>query len=226
MTDCLARLKKWTATLGVPDDHQIGFSKLNDYDPDTGKSTPTGWRTYYLFGRAEVTGDYITDATVGQDNNSGAIGQFYVRRHVQPGGRRPLRGGDRRQHPASLRHHPRRRDRLGAGHQARRSAAARRSITIGAGDPEKQLTTPGSSSWCSGRARCPRPSRRATSRSSGRRSGATRSARRVKGALVGAGLVLVFMMLLLPQERRRRGRGRALQPDAADGGPRHASAPR
>ena len=86
MTDCLARLKKWTATLGVPDDHQIGFSKLNDYDPDTGKSTPTGWRTYYLFGRAEVTGDYITDATVGQDNNSGAIGQFYVAVTFSPAG--------------------------------------------------------------------------------------------------------------------------------------------
>ena len=87
MTECLARFKKWTATLNVPDDHQIGFEKVVDRDPDTGKATPVGWRTFYLFGRAEVTGDYITDATVGQDNTNGAgLGRYYVGVTFSPAG--------------------------------------------------------------------------------------------------------------------------------------------
>ena len=70
----LERFKKWVATLTVPDDHQVGFMKLTEFDPDTQKLTEIGWRTYYLFSRAEVTGDYITDATVAQDNQSAGAG--------------------------------------------------------------------------------------------------------------------------------------------------------
>ena len=134
-----ARFKAWASTLSVPDDHVIGFEAVTEPVADTEplQFKQVGWRTLYLFARAEVTGDYITDASIGQDQQN--FGQYYVEPDVQPGRRRPLRGGHRRERQPPLRDHPRRHRRLGARSSARRSAAAARTITMGAGDPEKQL---------------------------------------------------------------------------------------
>jgi preprotein translocase subunit SecD len=71
------RLKAWTSKLNVPDDHQIGFHALTEFDPDTNVSTEVGWMTYYLYSRAELTGDYITDARRAQDTQNGR-GEWFV----------------------------------------------------------------------------------------------------------------------------------------------------
>ena len=43
-----------------------------------------GWRTLYLYARAELTGDYITDASTGQDQQN--FGQYYVLLSFCPAG--------------------------------------------------------------------------------------------------------------------------------------------
>ncbi len=86
LTDCLGRFKAWSKTLNVPDDHTIGFEKV--IEPVDGTEPlqfkQVGWRTFYLYSRAEVTGDYITDASTGQDQQN--FGQYYVLLSFSPAG--------------------------------------------------------------------------------------------------------------------------------------------
>jgi preprotein translocase subunit SecD len=86
LNDCLGRLRTWTKTLSIPDDHVVGFEGVTEpvegTDPQQFKQV--GWRTLYLFSRAEVTGDYITDASTGQDQQN--FGQYYVSLAFSPAG--------------------------------------------------------------------------------------------------------------------------------------------
>jgi preprotein translocase subunit SecD len=59
MSDALKRMQEWVATLSVPDDHEIGFEKRLDYDEEKDVYEEIGWRSYYLFSKAEITGDLI-----------------------------------------------------------------------------------------------------------------------------------------------------------------------
>jgi preprotein translocase subunit SecD len=61
-------LRAYAATLPVPDDHEIVIGR-QDPDPERGGE---GWRTYYLFRLAEVTGEDLDDAAVGFDPQSGS----------------------------------------------------------------------------------------------------------------------------------------------------------
>jgi len=85
MLQALERLKKWAATLQVPDDHVIGYEKIEDPDEETGKFIEKGWRTFYLYSRAEVTGEYITDATRAVNTQSG-MPEVYVSITFSPAG--------------------------------------------------------------------------------------------------------------------------------------------
>ncbi len=76
MPQALKRFQEWTSTLTVPDDHEIGFGKVLTYNENTGVQEETGWRTYYLYGKAEVTGDMVRDAQVSQDTSS--FGGYFV----------------------------------------------------------------------------------------------------------------------------------------------------
>jgi preprotein translocase subunit SecD len=86
MADCLGRLRAWATTLNAPDDHVIGFEGVTEPVPDTEplQFKEVGWRTLYLFGRAEVTGDSITDASIGQDQQN--FGQYFVSLTFSPAG--------------------------------------------------------------------------------------------------------------------------------------------
>jgi len=193
MTECLARMRKWTATLGVPDDHQVGFGKMNDYDPDTGKSTPTGWRTYYLFGRAEVTGDYITDATVGQDNNSGAVGQFYVAVTFSPAGAdrfEEVTGANIQRRFAIILD-----DEINSAPVIKSKIGAHASITLGAGDPEQQLAQAKELEVVLRSGALPAPISLSNESLIGPSLGRDSIGQGVKGMLVGSGLVLLFMVV-------------------------------
>ncbi|MCA1665162.1 MAG: protein translocase subunit SecD, partial [Myxococcales bacterium] len=56
----------------VPSDHEIGY-ELKESKDDEGNATSTDklWRTYYLHRRAELTGEYIQDAEVSWDQQTG-----------------------------------------------------------------------------------------------------------------------------------------------------------
>jgi preprotein translocase subunit SecD len=86
LSDCLARFKGWTKTLNVPDDHVVGFQGVQE--PIEGSEPlqfrQVGWRTLYLYARAEITGDYITDAQTDTDQQN--FGRPYVRLTFSPAG--------------------------------------------------------------------------------------------------------------------------------------------
>ncbi len=71
-----AELEKFIAALDgenkVPGDHEIGYELVPERELEEGapKKDPV-WRTYYLHRRAELTGEYITDAEVGWDQQTG-----------------------------------------------------------------------------------------------------------------------------------------------------------
>ena len=194
MAECLARFKKWTATLDVPDDHQIGFHKESDFDPDTGKGTPSGWRTYYLFGRAEVTGDYITDANVGQDNNSGAgVGQFYVAVTFSPAGAdrfEEVTGANIQRRFAIILD-----DEINSAPVIKSKIGAHASITLGSGDPEQQLQQAKELEIVLRSGALPAPISLSNESLIGPSLGRDSISDGIRGMLVGSGLVLVFMAM-------------------------------
>jgi preprotein translocase subunit SecD len=51
----------------VPTDHEIGYEQVQSKDEEGTATKDRMWRTYYLHRRAELTGEYITDADVSQD---------------------------------------------------------------------------------------------------------------------------------------------------------------
>jgi preprotein translocase subunit SecD len=187
-------MKKWVATLTVPDDHQIGYEKVTEFDPDTQKSTEIGWRTFYLFARAEVTGEYITDATVAQDTQSGAgVGNFYVAVTFSPAGAdrfEEVTGANVQRRFAiilddEIDSAPVIRTKIGGG---------RASITLGAGDPEQQLQQARQLELVLRSGALPAPINPSNESLIGPSLGRDAIHEGVKGMMVGSGLVLLFMM--------------------------------
>ncbi len=192
--ECHDRLKKWVSTLDVPDDHQIGYEKVTEFDADTQKSTEIGWRTFYLFGRAEVTGDYITDATVAQDTQSGAgVGSFYVAVTFSPAGAdrfEEVTGANVQRRFAiilddEIDSAPVIRTKIGGG---------RASITLGAGDPEQQLAQARQLELVLRSGALPAPINPSNESLIGPSLGRDSIGQGIKGMLAGASLVLLFMM--------------------------------
>lgn len=66
--DASERLRSYIATLPVPDDHELVIGRT-DSDPERGGE---GWRTYYLYRVADVTGEDLDDAAVGFDSQTGS----------------------------------------------------------------------------------------------------------------------------------------------------------
>ncbi len=193
MTDARERFKKWTATLNVPDDHQIGFEPEQEYDQDTGKTTEVGWRTYYLFARAEVTGDSITDATVAQEQNQG-MGQYYVAVTFSPAGAdrfEEVTGANVQRRFAIILDDiidsaPVIKTKIGGGHA---------SITLGSGDPEEQLSKARKLELVLRSGALPAPIVPSNESLIGPSLGRDAIHNGVKGMLYGSGLVLAFMIL-------------------------------
>ncbi|MDQ3035777.1 MAG: protein translocase subunit SecD [Myxococcota bacterium] len=51
----------------VPDDHQLAIGQAETGELDEGETAEEAWRTYYLYRRADLTGDAIDDASVAVD---------------------------------------------------------------------------------------------------------------------------------------------------------------
>jgi preprotein translocase subunit SecD len=71
-------LERLLASLGpedkIPSDREIGFEQMSNSrgeDDETPTQKEPIWRTYYLHKRAELTGEYITDAEVSWDQQTG-----------------------------------------------------------------------------------------------------------------------------------------------------------
>ena len=181
---------------GRPTTTRSASASSQDYDEDNGTIEDVGWRTYYLFSKAEITGDMLRDAQArARSAGPAALGGWYVRIDVHPRWRRPLRRDHRREHQAPLRDHPRRHGRLGAGHPDRRSPAATRRSRMGAGDPEQQLDDARKLELVLRSGALPAPISPSNEQRIGPSLGHDAIAQGVKGALAGIALVLVFMVV-------------------------------
>lgn len=87
MRDALKRLREWAGQLNVDPDHEIGFSKFQEYDEEKDVFEERGWRTYYLFSKAEITGDMVSDAQAqSNQNDRGGLGGWVVSMTFTPFG--------------------------------------------------------------------------------------------------------------------------------------------
>jgi preprotein translocase subunit SecD len=193
MLDTLARFKKWAATLSVPDDHQIGYEPITEFDPDTGKTTDIGWMTLYLFARADVTGDYITDADVNRDQQQG-LGSYYVLLSFSPAGAErfeEVTGANIGRRFAILLDDvvdsaPVIKSKIGGG---------RATITMGSGDPEKQLQDANKLKLVLRSGALPAPISPSNESLIGKTLGDDAIREGVKGMVLGISLVIGFMAL-------------------------------
>ena len=188
---CYERLKKWVSEQEVADDREIGFQEDVDYDPETLKTEEKGWRTWYLFRRAEITGDLITDASVQQDQEH--MGGYLVAVAFN-------NVGAERFEEVTAANVQRRfaiilddvidslpviRTKIGGG---------RATITLGEGDPEIQLAKARKLELVLRSGALPAPISPSNESLIGPSLGSDAIAQAVKGALVGSGLVLAFMI--------------------------------
>ncbi len=192
LQDTLKRFKAWTSTLPVPDDHQIGYHVETETDPDANETKEVGWRTYYLFARAEVTGDYITDAMVAQDQNSGT-GGYYVSVTFSPAGAdrfEEITGANIQKRFAIILD-----DVIDSAPVIKsKIAGGRASITLGAGDPETQLANARKLELVLRSGALPAPITPSNESMIGPSLGRDAIHQGVKGMVVGSSLVLMFMM--------------------------------
>jgi preprotein translocase subunit SecD len=192
MNQALERLKKWTATLSVPDDHIIGYEKIEDPDEETGKFIEKGWRTFYLFNRAEVTGEYITDAARAVNTQSG-MPEVYVSITFSPAGAdrfEEVTGANVQRRFAIIlddviNSAPVIKSKIGGG---------RASITMGAGDPETQLKNAEKLEMVLRSGALPAPITPSNESLIGPTLGADAIQKGALGAIGGASLVLLFMI--------------------------------
>ena len=78
LESALKRMKEWAAGLPVEKDHEIGFGKEYRYNPETEKTEVSGWAGYYLWSRAELTGDMVRDAQASADQRDTGMGGWFV----------------------------------------------------------------------------------------------------------------------------------------------------
>jgi preprotein translocase subunit SecD len=193
MQAALDKLKAFVKTLDVPDDHAVGYEKTEDYDPDTGKATEDGWRTFYLRGRADVTGEYITDAQRAIDQRSG-VPEVYVAITFSPAGAdrfEQITGENINRRFAIIlddviNSAPVIRSKIGGG---------RASITMGAGDADQQLKSAEKLEMVLRSGALPAPIQLSNESIIGPTLGDDAIAKGATGAAAGVGLVLAFMLL-------------------------------
>lgn len=64
-------IKELPSEYALPGDHEILFELTSRRTDDDQETQDKLWRSYYLFRRAELTGEYLTDAEVQWDSNTG-----------------------------------------------------------------------------------------------------------------------------------------------------------
>jgi preprotein translocase subunit SecD len=194
MKEARARLAEWLATFNVPDDHEIGYEITRDTDPDTLRSTETGWRTYYLFSKADVTGDMLRDAQAVPDQSGRGLGGWYVAlTFTEAGGDRfeEVTGANVKRRFAiildgKVESAPVIQTRIAGGHA---------SITLGASDNESQLEEARKLELVLRSGALPAPISPSNEQRIGPSLGQDAIAQGVKGAIVSSMLVLIFMVV-------------------------------
>jgi preprotein translocase subunit SecD len=195
MRDTLKRLQAWVATLNVDADHEIGFSKFQDYDEEHDTFEEKGWRTYYLFSKAEITGDQVRDAQAQPDQSDrGGLGGWHVAMEMTgPGGDRfeEITGKNVKRRFAiildsKVESAPVIQNKIPGGHAQ---------ITMGSGNPDQQLQDAKKLELVLRSGALPAPISPSNEQRIGPSLGRDAIEQGAKGAISGAILVLVFMVM-------------------------------
>jgi preprotein translocase subunit SecD len=192
--EALERFKAWTSTLTAPPDREFGYQLEYDVDPVSQKSTESGWRTYLLKTRAEITGDMIRDAIAQPDTSPNSLGGWYVAiRFTDAGGTifERITGANVKRRFAIILD-----GRIESAPVIQsRIAGGNASITLGASDPETQLRDARKLELVLRSGALPAPITPSNEQHIGPSLGADSIEQGVRGALVGAVVVLAFMLL-------------------------------
>jgi len=193
LKDARQRLQDWVATLDVPSDHEVGYGVLYDVDPDTGKQIEVGWRTYYLFSKAEITGDMLRDAQAVPDQSGGFGGWYVALTFTDAGGDRfeEITGANIKKRFAII---------LDGKVESApviqtKIAGGRAQITLGAADPQTQLEEARQLELVLRSGALPAPISPSNEQRIGPSLGADAISQGVKGAMAGSALVLIFMLV-------------------------------
>ncbi|MGC4063656.1 MAG: protein translocase subunit SecD [Polyangiaceae bacterium] len=190
----LRRLREWVATLPMLPDREVGFQLMRETDPDTMKETEAGYRTFLLRSRADISGDMIRDAVSMPDQSGGGLGGWHVAlTFTDQGGRifEQITGANIKRRFAIILDNriesaPVIQTRIPGGHAQ---------ITMGSGDPEVQLKDSRKLELVLRSGALPAP----ITPSNEQRIGPTLGADSIKsgfhGAVLGSGMVLLFMFL-------------------------------
>jgi preprotein translocase subunit SecD len=194
MLECLGRFKAWTKTLNIPDDHTVGFEGVTEPVEGTEplQFKQVGWRSLYLYARAELTGDYITDASTGQDQQN--FGSYYVLLSFSPAGAdrfEEVTGANVNRRFAIILDDlvdsaPVIKQKIGGG---------KATITMGAGDQEKQLHDAKQLELVLRSGALPAPITPSSESTIGPSLGRDAISEAGKGAVLGSGAVVLFMLL-------------------------------
>jgi preprotein translocase subunit SecD len=192
--DALKRLKDWTATLELPADREFGYEIERQTDEDTSIEKDTGWRTYLLRSRAEITGDMIRDAVATPDQSSASLGGWYVALTFTDAGgtvfERITGANIKRRFAIILDERvesaPVIQGRIPGGHA---------SITMGSGDPTRQLQDSRKLELVLRSGALPAPITPSNEQHIGPSLGESAIHSSVRAALIGSIVVLAFMML-------------------------------
>lgn len=194
MTQALDRLKKWVETLQIPADREIGFGMVHDTDPDTLVQTEKGWRTYYLFSKADVTGDQIRDAAAQPDQGGQSLGGWHVALTFTDSGAErfeEITGANIKRRFAIIldgktESAPVIQTRIAGGHAQ---------ITMGSGDPQQQLEDSRKLELVLRSGALPAPITPSNEQRIGPSLGMDSISRGVKAAGIGGIIVLIFMVV-------------------------------
>ncbi|MFO0762985.1 MAG: protein translocase subunit SecD [Byssovorax sp.] len=195
MKDALKRMKEWAATLQVDPDHEIGFAKFQEYDEEKDIFEEKGWRTYYLFSKAEITGDMVREASAQADSaDRGGLGGWHVAMELTPlGGDRfeEITGKNVKRRFAiildeKVESAPVIQNKIPGGHAQ---------ITMGSGNRDQQLQDAKKLELVLRSGALPAPISLSNEQRIGPSLGEDAIAQGGKGAVAGAVLVLIFMVV-------------------------------
>jgi preprotein translocase subunit SecD len=194
-TQALQRMREWVATLDVPSDREVGYHiESRVVDEITLKEEEIGVRTYFLKSRAEITGDMIREAAAQPDQSQGGMGGWHVAiTFTDAGGRifEKITGANIQRRFAiildgRISSAPVIQSKIAGGHGQ---------ITMGSGDPEKQLKDSKELELVLRSGALPAPISPSNEQRIGPSLGQDAIKLGIQGALGGIALVLVFMMV-------------------------------
>ncbi|MFW5739337.1 MAG: protein translocase subunit SecD, partial [Myxococcota bacterium] len=193
MAQARERLKSFLQQFDVPSDKEIGYGTLYDTDPETFAQIEKGWRTYFLYSRADITGDQIRDAAAMPDQESSFGGWHVSLTFTDAGGDRfeEITGANVKRRFAiildeKIESAPVIQTRIAGGHAQ---------ITMGASDPQTQLEESRQLELVLRSGALPAPITPSNEQRIGPSLGRDSISQGVRATLVGAVLVLLFMIL-------------------------------